>query len=194
MRHESSIGHIAKVEAMTSWDIVADPAAWADSTQPNLFGSKTTERMEFVDQLRDFIPFWQDSIEAAERGETLRFEDFLEKVRRKDAVTDGWGPSASAANWGLHTTSRSSSLDKDCNTQREARTTLVSSSSEGSEPSGFAEMVAQLSPAVNRKRRQRMRSFYKVCQTYKCSNLASYLTDFTGTNSYKSRAYSAAHT
>ena len=162
MRHEKSCGHLGNVEERNAWDMNVDADAWAESSPTGLF-DKFGERMEFVDQLRDFIPFWRDTIEAAKRGETLRFEDFLENVRRNNADRDGWGgwgATTTPADWGITDTPQHASDSWDP-TEREKRKPSIARSDD-SVSSGFAEMVAQLSPTLDCGRRERMRSFYKV--------------------------------
>lgn len=53
-----------------------------------------------VDQVKDIIPFWRDAMIAAEHGETLRMEPFLEKLEREyeeRQKNDTWGSDRS---WG----------------------------------------------------------------------------------------------
>ena len=59
---------------------------------------KVRTRQVHVDQVRDMVPFWMKGVEAAEKGEVLRLEDFLEKLASEDRwgvadVGDPWGPS-----------------------------------------------------------------------------------------------------
>jgi len=59
---------------------------------------KARTRQVHVDQVRDMVPFWMRGVEAAEKGEVLRLEDFLEKLASEDRwgvadVDDPWGPS-----------------------------------------------------------------------------------------------------
>jgi hypothetical protein len=59
---------------------------------------KARTRQVHVDQVRDMVPFWRKAVEAAEKGEVLRLEDFLEKLASQDrwgipGLDDPWGPS-----------------------------------------------------------------------------------------------------
>lgn len=59
---------------------------------------KARTRQVHVDQVRDMVPFWMKGVEAAQNGEVLRLEDFLEELAAQDrwgvtGLDDPWGPS-----------------------------------------------------------------------------------------------------
>lgn len=56
-----------------------------------------TQQSQF-DQVRDMVPFWMKGVEAAEKGEVLRLEEFLDKLAAENRwgladINDPWGPS-----------------------------------------------------------------------------------------------------
>jgi len=59
---------------------------------------KARTRQVQVDHVRDMVPFWRKGVEAAEKGEVLRLEVFLDKLASEDrwgiaGIDDPWGPS-----------------------------------------------------------------------------------------------------
>ncbi|KAJ3808113.1 hypothetical protein EV368DRAFT_65076 [Lentinula lateritia] len=52
---------------------------------------QSKEHQYFADQVDDMIPFWIRGIEAAERGEVLRLEEFLDSLEY-EADTETWPP------------------------------------------------------------------------------------------------------
>jgi hypothetical protein len=69
----------------------AEPT-WGDPDVPTWADVSSSQRQDHVDHMRHLIPFWRDSVEAAERGETLRFADFLAQFSPGGKyANDPWG-------------------------------------------------------------------------------------------------------
>lgn len=101
MVHEHrSNGHARNVSDFEMWN--PEPKdSWVmpeDDTPLTVDELKARTRQVHVDQVRDMVPFWMKGVEAAQKGEVLRLEDFLEKLASEDRwgvadVDDPWGPS-----------------------------------------------------------------------------------------------------
>lgn len=67
-----------------------DVGAWGKPIQEDppatIEEMKLRESQTHVDLVRDMVPFWIRSVEAAERGEVLRLEEFLEEVAQRQAT------------------------------------------------------------------------------------------------------------
>jgi len=101
MAHEQhSNGHARNVSDFEIWNPEPNDS-WVlpvDDAPLTLDELKARTRQVHVDQVRDMVPFWMKGVEAAEKGEVLRLEDFLEKLASEDRwgvadVDDPWGPS-----------------------------------------------------------------------------------------------------
>jgi len=101
MAHErTSSGHTRNVSDFEMWN-PQPKESWVmpeDDTPLTVDELKARTRQVHVDQVRDMVPFWRKGVEAAEKGEVLRLEDFLEKLAAEDRwgvadVDDPWGPS-----------------------------------------------------------------------------------------------------
>ena len=101
--HEQTAEHTCKVDEIERSRAQWQNGDWGDwgqqqwqvptTTTPEQ--QKSQEHRCFVDQLNDFIPFWIRGVEAAERGEVLKLEDFL---AAKDAIAlEGRGSRAGVA-------------------------------------------------------------------------------------------------
>lgn len=131
-----------------------DPAAW---DEPQKGASELTkeevkirECQMRVDLVRDMVPFWIRGVEAAERGEVLRLEEFLETLE-----TSGWGECVGNDGWGKSSCKDGKKRKKSRRRKgRQGRT-------EGYE---FVEDVAR-QEAADEGRKQRMHSFFEVTAT-----------------------------
>ncbi|KAG6818052.1 hypothetical protein H0H87_009207 [Tephrocybe sp. NHM501043] len=79
-----------------------DPDAWDEPLKDEPALSKEEVKMResqlHVDLVGDMVPFWIRGVEAAERGEVLRLEEFLTQL---EASTSEWGGSGSGnGGWG----------------------------------------------------------------------------------------------
>jgi hypothetical protein len=101
MAHErNSKGHARNISDFEMWD-PQPKDAWVmseDDTPLTADELRARTKQVHVDQVRDMVPFWMKGVEAAEKGEVLRLEDFLEKLASEDRwgvadVDDPWGPS-----------------------------------------------------------------------------------------------------
>lgn len=101
VEHErDSVEHARNVSDVEMWNPRPDDA-WVmpeDDTPLTFDELKLRTQQLHVDQVRDMVPFWMKGVEAAERGEVLRLEDFLEKLAGEDrwgvaGINDPWGPS-----------------------------------------------------------------------------------------------------
>ncbi|KAG6862432.1 hypothetical protein C0995_011872 [Termitomyces sp. Mi166 len=62
---------------------------------------KMRESQIHVDLVRDMVPFWIRGMEAAERGEVLRLEDFLATLETTSSWGESWGESGGDDGWGI---------------------------------------------------------------------------------------------
>lgn len=153
--HEKHSARHAKnvAESNKWWGTAAqDAAAWdapvVDNVPLTAEEIKTRESQMHVDHVHDMVPFWIRGMEAAERGEVLRLEEFLETL--KDpwgnpvtyAQSGGWGQEAyGGGGWGAE----------------------ISDGGWGAESEGvaFVDSIAAQQGADVEKRR-RMHAFYQV--------------------------------
>ncbi|KAG6841942.1 hypothetical protein C0991_005122 [Blastosporella zonata] len=93
--------NIAEVERRKWIYSDPDPSAWEVPLKYEPALSKEEMKMResqlHVDLVRDMVPFWIRGVEAAERGEVLRLEDFLEKL---ETSASEWGGSGGDVGWG----------------------------------------------------------------------------------------------
>ncbi|CCM05179.1 uncharacterized protein FIBRA_07388 [Fibroporia radiculosa] len=102
--HERSHAHARKVARHESleWQ-PADLSGWNPESTP-YDDLQKWERQGRVDRLRDLIPFWQDGVLAAERGEEAgRMEEFLERLEDEWNRTDGYCGQDGNDGWGRDT-------------------------------------------------------------------------------------------
>lgn len=113
VRHENSPEHARHISEVEWWQ-PRDDDAWGTPEGPPLTsdGLRTWEMQTHVDHVFDLVPFWIRGVDAAERGEVLRMEEFLQMMeedggwrtsdevwgmlgaRRKlnhEEASDGWG-------------------------------------------------------------------------------------------------------
>lgn len=90
VKHEQTTQHTDNIPA-PSWGTAGDEGngwdpspGWNDLawSTPMPVYSESDESRFFLRHLPGFIPFWIRGIEAAEKGETLRVEEYLEQVDR----------------------------------------------------------------------------------------------------------------
>ncbi|KDQ63413.1 hypothetical protein JAAARDRAFT_29444 [Jaapia argillacea MUCL 33604] len=75
---------------MNAWDGPRDDSGWWDhGVQHNVFDLKAEERRCHVDMVRDMVPFWIRGVEAAQKGETLRMDEFLDNLEDQRKIS-GW--------------------------------------------------------------------------------------------------------
>jgi hypothetical protein len=88
-------------ESEMSWNPPApDAAAWnapiVEDPALTIGEMKMRESRMHVDHVQDMVPFWIRGVEAAEKGEVLRLEQFLETLQ---AASDAWLNVASGDPW-----------------------------------------------------------------------------------------------
>lgn len=88
LRHENTSPEHAQHISEIAWWKPQDDGAWATPEQPPLTseGLRTWEMQTHVDHVFDLVPFWMRGVDAAERGEVLRLEEFLQKME----ADGGW--------------------------------------------------------------------------------------------------------
>ncbi|KAH8120208.1 hypothetical protein DFH11DRAFT_1558899 [Phellopilus nigrolimitatus] len=91
LKHEKAEAHKQKVHERDTWNPQPDVDAWdPNAIVEDLFETRVSERMQLVDQLKDSIPFWLQQISAAERGETLRWEEYWDAQDEKKDDLPEW--------------------------------------------------------------------------------------------------------
>ncbi|KAI5123551.1 hypothetical protein M0805_003371 [Coniferiporia weirii] len=172
LRHEKSGPHKQKVNERESWNPQPGVDAWLHD---NFFESKVSERMLHVDQLKDIIPFWQQQIEAAERGETLRYEEFLDTLAQKNDDNEEPVWNVPMPDWALEPVDGE---DRSSETGHVRHSEELDGSDEEVPPQGslehdsfmFVEKVANMSH-VDAERKKRLHKFYKVPTTEKLERI-----------------------
>ncbi|OAX44384.1 hypothetical protein K503DRAFT_861438 [Rhizopogon vinicolor AM-OR11-026] len=112
LRHEkTSSEHARHISEAEWWKPQDDRWGLPDPPPLTSEGLRTWEMQTHVDHVYDLVPFWMRAVDAAERGEVLRLEEFLQKMegdggwRSADQVwgmlgawrpnhqggSDGWG-------------------------------------------------------------------------------------------------------
>ncbi|KAG5652296.1 hypothetical protein H0H81_005518 [Sphagnurus paluster] len=90
--------YVAEQEHSMWGSTPADAEAWAAPAKVETPLSKEELKMlesrTHVDMVRDLVPFWIRGVHAAEKGEVLRLEEFLESLHESSESwhgTNGWG-------------------------------------------------------------------------------------------------------
>lgn len=94
------------LDVEVNWQPTTDLAAWNEDPIQSI--SLTSEEIRkrqhwaHVDNVRDIISFWREGIEAAERGEVLSMQDFLETVGHSSwaNASNEWQYAYSENGWG----------------------------------------------------------------------------------------------
>lgn len=104
--HERSYAHTRQVKIkaekdMQAWLPRGDAAAWDVPEDYNT----SWDSWGRVDKMSDYIPFWRDGVQAAERGEKVaKMEDFLERldreIRERNRSANQWGKDLGLDMWG----------------------------------------------------------------------------------------------
>jgi len=105
MKHEKGGTHVkAARDQVESWKPQPELRAWLQVPDYDDLFERRAEDMQHVDSLKDLIPFWQRQVEAAERGEELRLEAFLDALyegKAKDPWNTNWD--IQAPGWAVDT-------------------------------------------------------------------------------------------
>ncbi|EGO30915.1 hypothetical protein SERLADRAFT_376182 [Serpula lacrymans var. lacrymans S7.9] len=94
VQHErSSPDHARYVSEFDWWD--RDESGWEVDVPPlTSEGLRAQERQTHVDHVHEMVPFWRKAVEAAERGEVLKLEEFLDRLEARGpwgTFDDIWG-------------------------------------------------------------------------------------------------------
>lgn len=97
VQHENTSPEHAQHISEGEWWKPRDDNAWVALEQPPLTsdGLRTWEMQTHVDHVFDLVPFWIRGVDAAERGEVLRMEEFLQLMEGNG----GWRTSDEV--WGM---------------------------------------------------------------------------------------------
>lgn len=97
VRHEKTSPEHAQHISELEWWQPRDDDGWGALEQPPLTsdGLRTWEMQTHVDHVFDLVPFWIRGVDAAERGEVLRMEEFLQMMEEDG----GWRTSDEV--WGM---------------------------------------------------------------------------------------------
>lgn len=177
MKHEQSKAHKTELKGIETWNIApADLDAWPDIPELEyaLVEQKLRERTQYLDQLRDFIPFWREQVEAAEHGITLRLDDFLKELQRIEDENIRWTEwTAPLPDWekmladvdnNQHTHSSETQMDRISESELERNAEeveLYKNVSETASVYDFVEKYARRNSA-NAEKKEEMHYFYKV--------------------------------
>ncbi|KLO17072.1 hypothetical protein SCHPADRAFT_937427 [Schizopora paradoxa] len=195
MKHERGWPHINSVEtAKEHLERKPQPQLQAWLQVPDyddLFERRGQEQMQRVDSLREFIPFWIEQVEAANRGEKeLRLEAFLDTLyagKANDPWSADWeapAPAwavdtgqdnspwdAGASAWAVEAAEVDPSSDTAHGVQREGseheeEDSSVSSAEDASDQDAFmfVEKVARME-SISEDRKRNLYDFYK-CPTH----------------------------
>ncbi|KAG2159709.1 uncharacterized protein EDB93DRAFT_1237007 [Suillus bovinus] len=84
VRHEKASREHAQHVSEVEWWQPRDDDAWGRLEQPPLTsdGLRIWEMQTHVDHVFDLVPFWIRGVHAAERGEVLRMEEFLQMMEQ----------------------------------------------------------------------------------------------------------------
>ncbi|KAJ8594852.1 hypothetical protein M405DRAFT_929950 [Rhizopogon salebrosus TDB-379] len=97
LKHEQTSSEHAQHAAEAGWWKPQDDRSWDLSDPPSPLtceGLRTWEMHTHVDHVYDLVPFWMRGVDAAERGEVLRLEEFLQKMEGGGGwrtADDVWG-------------------------------------------------------------------------------------------------------
>ncbi|KAG0696030.1 hypothetical protein DFH29DRAFT_1004918 [Suillus ampliporus] len=166
LRHENTFPEHAQHVSESEWWKPQDDGGWGAPEPPPLTseGLRTWEMQTHVDHVFDLVPFWIRAVDAAERGEVLRLEEFLQKMegdggwRTADEVwgmlgfleeaeswTGGWDKGWGVIeDWAMPTNSSSSHHRKDVGVTHP-----------------FVDDIA-LQEAADEDRRRRMHRFFEM--------------------------------
>ncbi|KAG1800956.1 uncharacterized protein HD556DRAFT_1341048 [Suillus plorans] len=97
VRHENTSPEHARHISEVEWWQPRNDDGWGTLEQPPLTsdGLRTWEMQTHVDHVYDLVPFWIRGVDAAERGEVLRMEEFLQMMEENG----GWRTSDEV--WGM---------------------------------------------------------------------------------------------
>ncbi|KAG1749853.1 uncharacterized protein EDB91DRAFT_1046290 [Suillus paluster] len=97
IRHEKTFPEHAQHVSEAEWWKPKDDGAWGTPELPPLTseGLRTWEMQTHVDHVFDLVPFWIRGVDAAERGEVLKLEEFLQMME----ADGGWRTSDEV--WGM---------------------------------------------------------------------------------------------
>jgi hypothetical protein len=163
----------------TWWDTVdTDAEAWGKPIQEDAPATieemKMRESQIHVDLVRDMVPFWIRSVKAAERGEVLKLEEFLEEMAQRQASWSLGAPgrrceqSSSTRGWSNHDGwgigEPGVVLWGESHETREKRETVKKGGNRRRKQNDgfqFVEKVAN-SQAAGKERKQQMHNFFEV--------------------------------
>ncbi|KAK0464966.1 uncharacterized protein EV420DRAFT_930751 [Desarmillaria tabescens] len=135
--------------------------------------ARDSEHRYFVDHVGEYIPYWIRGVEAAERGEVLKLEDYLDSLDH-DGPKDPWGTwgasrggdhssewmhGAPSDDLGSMPTSQGKAGKSPKNTDRNKRQELGNRFTDGSY--AFVEDIARQEEA-NAERREQMHDFFEM--------------------------------
>ncbi|KAG2350207.1 hypothetical protein BDR05DRAFT_4789 [Suillus weaverae] len=162
VRHEKTSPEHAQHISELEWWQPRDDDGWGALEQPPLTsdGLRTWEMQTHVDHVFDLVPFWIRGVDAAERGEVLRMEEFLQMMEEDGRKDDVSVPKAAG------TDLTSDDQDKGWGVMEEWAVPPTNSSSShqrqdlgGTHP--FVDDIA-LQEAADEDRRRRMHHFFEM--------------------------------
>lgn len=101
MRHERTSEHQRNVANYHSWHPPSDPTKREGTSKDpvlTLEALKLREQQVYVDHVQHIVPWWVQNVQAAENGQEIRMEDFLDDLTKNnpwcqdEGIWDnGWG-------------------------------------------------------------------------------------------------------
>lgn len=177
LHHENDILHnqnVANVESwlgppmVNSWDFEMPKQAEMSKDE-----ARDSEHRYFVDHMEEYISYWIRGIEAAERDEVLKLEDYLDSLDH-DGPKDPWG------NWGITHQSNTKSRGGDCSPSDDLGSAYASQRKAGKGPKNtvrnkrqelggrftdesyaFVERIARREEA-NAEKKEQMHDFFEM--------------------------------
>lgn len=180
MQHErNSAEHAQKVTDTEIWLPASNSADWDREIQDVPLTMEEVRRREHqihVDNVTDLVPFWIKGVEAAERGEVCRMEEFFENIKKSPwgcsgeswnyAYSSNWEVDGQASRWGRQSVGSNASMQTQRTASNTGRGKWKGKNSKafdnvGSSAHAFVEGIAR-QVAADTERKRRMHTFFEV--------------------------------
>ncbi|KAF8078761.1 hypothetical protein FPV67DRAFT_77041 [Lyophyllum atratum] len=209
-RHSAEHGQNVTAAELQMWGNTPDPTDWTAPLKHDRALTaeevKMRESRAHVDLVQDMVQFWIRGVEAAERGEVLRLEQFLETLQEAsdswvganawandpvkwgngwaaEAPDDGWG-AVNSGEWGVGNGSMGR-IESSGEKRRQGTIEAKGSGRKGrqhnqSNAYEFVEDVAR-QEAADEERKRRMHHFFKMPTDEKVKKIDEVIRDLLAT-------------